>query len=184
MSTVKFIHGPVSLTEHYSKEYDKHIYIFGDIHFNQLKPCQTKSMHIIDFMLNYARWNYQTNKRKTDIFLETAKLSIKDNPEYPLPGGSRDRNYLTDCVYFFQNFLRGDKSKVEDQFGVRDAIRVHYTDVRTLINKKGLGIYLSRSLNRLTSLPYILDLNELKEIESFRFEEEKSLLVDLVTNIL
>lgn len=130
---IKYIHGPVSLTQHYSKVYDKHIYIFGDIHVNQLKPCSPNtSMHIIDFILNYIRWNYDTNNQITDIFLETGKFSRDcpkggviscDMPQYqPCP--------IAEVIDFFRNFLRYDKSKIENQFDIKDKCRFHYADIR------------------------------------------------------
>lgn len=139
MSTIKLIHGPISLTEHYSEKYDKHIYIFGDLHVNQLSPCSlddtTPSMHIIDFILNYTRWNYKTNGLKTHLFLEAFKP--KEDCEGPYMcdlEASHSDNYLSATIDFFKNFLRKTKSNIKEKYGIKDMIRVHYGDIRTFIS--------------------------------------------------
>jgi GTP-binding protein EngB required for normal cell division len=70
----KYVMGPVSLSEHYSSKYGKHIYIFGDLHDKQFRPCdtpdtKTQQIHIKYFIDQLIRRNIQ-NGKETDVFLE------------------------------------------------------------------------------------------------------------------
>ena len=113
------ISGTVSLTEHQSEKYDKHIYIFGDRHTQS--KCPPSDMPVSDFL---ALTIDQNKDKVVDIFVEVPFLAEKKEQSC-LPG--------EDCGTFhnlgkkFWNCLK--KSKKDCPY---KNLRMHYSDVRNI----------------------------------------------------
>jgi hypothetical protein len=100
----KYVMGPITLTEHYSTTYNKHIYIFGDLHDKRTRPCNlpdgkhTAQIHIAFFIEQLIRENIK-NGKETDIFLEGipkfAKLS-KNEPIFEPLGDKYFSNVISE----------------------------------------------------------------------------------------
>ena len=68
---IRYVMGPVSLTEHYSDLHKKHIYIFGDHHKKVPRPCDTNKSQIhIKYFIQQLIEKNTINGKETDIFLE------------------------------------------------------------------------------------------------------------------
>lgn len=118
---IEHILGPVSITEHISKDSKKHIYIFGDIHEFR-EGCKYKnSLQIDKYLQKLLEYHHD---KVIDIFLEVPYLS-KDSDlvkyEYRDEGG-----YLfARLIQTFSNCLQVLKHNCKYKNS-----RFHYTDLR------------------------------------------------------
>lgn len=149
---INYIYGVVSLTEHY-KEGEKHILIFGDYHQGKLdhqtNPCDEKSIHIIDFIINYIHWNHDMNGLVTDIFLEMEKFDLPFREAF---NGTRS-NYMVDLGYFFEKYIKQDEFKLSDDVNdISDKSRFHCASKKFDNYKRYRGNPLSMSM-LITNLP-------------------------------
>lgn len=105
--------GPISLSEHYSEKYDKHIFIFGEKHDKETKCDEKKGINIV----NFIEQTLQSNKDKIiDIFLEQSFIYDEKN----------ERNsYLKDIILKYKDYV--DRKKKNKNF------RIHWTDVRSIL---------------------------------------------------
>jgi hypothetical protein len=120
-----YIIGPKSVTEHYSPDFEKTVYIFGDYHKNHQRPCGDKQPQITihDLLVD---WIHQ--EKVSNIFIET----ITPNPNTSRPlfeqvkqllgifqTGVAD-SYLSRTVDTLKNLSQEELKQT----------RVHYTDIR------------------------------------------------------
>jgi hypothetical protein len=116
--------GPVSLSEHHSKKYNKHVYIFGEKHIvnHTCKDSTEKSINIIEFFDQILKEN-EDKKGPIDLYLETEystkeKVVQKRDPE------------------LFNDWLSLLETKYHDCLIEKKCIyknvRMHYTDLRKL----------------------------------------------------
>lgn len=145
---IEHILGPVSITEHISKDSKKHIYVFGDIH-DFREGCKYKNSLQIDKYLQKLL-DYHHDK-VIDIFLEVPYLS-KDSKaveyEYREEGG-----YLfARLIQTFSNCLQVLKHNCKYKNS-----RFHYTDLRWM------------NIESFTNLQYLITKIEsiAKDIEDF-----------------
>ena len=118
--------GPVSLSEHYSSIYDKHIYIFGDRHDKKTTSTECKNgINIVDFLEeilssvkpkdeSVLRNRFATRplpSKIIDIFLEESKNELN----------SKDC-YLLDVINKYRKYIRHEEKS--------NYLRVHWTDMR------------------------------------------------------
>ncbi|NBP58812.1 hypothetical protein EBU71_20160, partial [bacterium] len=136
----KWVAGPYTLTEYYSPVYNKHIYIFGEIHDVDKDPCQnipvqSEQVFPVHMFFDYLIREQYARGKVLDIFIETDKL---------IKGVEFERNdFLVDFItgdalsllkHYFASYLTVDK--IDDPLGYRDTPdgslmgRLHYTDVR------------------------------------------------------
>lgn len=113
---VDFVEGPISLSKHYSKEMEKTIYIFGEVH-QKKKLCRAKTNERVMDIANFLELTLLENKNKVvDIFLEVNLRWIQEK--------TRQYGYLEDISDKFRSCLLQQK---DCQY--KNA-RIHYTDVR------------------------------------------------------
>jgi hypothetical protein len=123
-----FIKGPVSITEHYSKKYNKHIYIFGDYHSIETK-CRKESTpgNSISISSFLGILPYLTNPDGTpkllDYFFEFDYKSRTFNPK--LEG--EYRGYGKEIYDMYENCLQIEKDVCKYK-----NIRFHYSDIRSI----------------------------------------------------
>ncbi len=118
---VDYILGPVSLTQHYSKEYNKIVYIFGDEHHDIAVCPRTEKMNIAKY---FGKIFTENLDKVIDVFLEIdLKDKLRDRDEYiSVPG----QGYLfTDVESEWKNCLQVHKELCEAK-----NIRMHYADPR------------------------------------------------------
>lgn len=119
--------GPVSMSEHYSGKFNKHIYIFGDVHLK--KPvCQINQPYID--IITFLEQTIDQHKDKLDIFLEVPYK--KRNIEYKF---NFVDTWLNQIEHKFQNCLLPDKKNCEYQ------ARFHYTDLRAFYFRNFVSYY-------------------------------------------
>ena len=114
---VKLIIGPITLTEHVSNKYNRHIYIFGDMHVNKSTCSPDKSnwskMKIDDYI---GEKILNTNKDKViDIFSE-----VNQSNSFVF-----NIFYLTNINYKFQPCYQSDRKDCK-----YPNLRFHYVDIR------------------------------------------------------
>lgn len=70
MNKYDYISKPVSLSEHYSGKYKKHIYIFGDIHVNDNKcPKESNKNNTID-LIHFLKKIIKYTPKLIDFYFE------------------------------------------------------------------------------------------------------------------
>jgi hypothetical protein len=112
------IQGPVYLREYISKKYNKHIYLFGDIHqFNSTCPDKVGIDEFISSII-------KSTDEKIDLFLELSFVSSSHPSRIERPID----NYIRKIYNKFHNCFNVSKSECEFK-----NVRFHYTDVRHLI---------------------------------------------------
>jgi hypothetical protein len=150
----EYITGPISASEHYSKEYDKWIYVFGESHDIQKDPCNGKSriyskiMPIQKFVKMWIESHYQTYSIPMDIFLEVPKkyASVVQHDWKVEQKWIAKRDDLSNINLehiriddldewstLFNPYLQIAKTK--DPYQLQNKARFHYTDVRDLYRK-------------------------------------------------
>ena len=145
---IKLIIGPATLTEHISNKYNRHIYIFGDIHVNELVCPPHKANWFKMRIDNYIGEKIlNTNKDKMiDIFFEI---------------DSGTKKYVNQDSYL--RIIR-EKYKTCYQHGQKQCeynnVRFHYTDIRRLtketFNFFAWGTaYLNKLIERLIRALYL-----------------------------
>lgn len=125
--TEKYLVGPISLSEHYSGKYDKHIYIFGDRHvFKSKCPDKAADKNIVE-ITNFLEEIITTNKDKLiDFYLETEYVGGFTNPDFK--GGvewEEPHNYMNKLANLFVECFSVEKHKCPYK-----NVRMHYTDLR------------------------------------------------------
>lgn len=120
---VKFIEGPMSLTE-YQRIDEKtgeriHIYVFGDEHVHNSK-CPG-STHIVQFLKEL----FNKSDKKIDFYLETQYITNKKYINY---NNHISDNYLFDLEVFFNECFN---TKICPYIN----IRFHYSDIRNPFNE-------------------------------------------------
>lgn len=122
--------GPITLTEQYSKKYNKRLYIFGDLHkIDSHCPKNTKKSISIE---PFIEETLKQNQDKTiDFFLERDYIQegVENPREIELYEQSKTSNYIFRINDYFRNCFK--VSKKECQF---ENTRFHYSDIRTLDN--------------------------------------------------
>ena len=124
LNNVKYIIGPITLTEHYSKELRKTVYVFGDVHELESK-CPpdvgtANSMRIDEFIEQIL---FENSDKVFDLFLEVL---------YPEELTIAKRGYR---VYPHTNFLKILKDIFQECFYHKGNclypnLRAHWTDFR------------------------------------------------------
>ena len=129
----QFIGGPRNLTVHWSDEYQKMIYIFGEYN-SDIIDCddQAKNMPIEDFLGEFIR----TTDKYLDIFIELPALSNKQTRKYhekflPLANGFRLAKLFDQFKECIEYPSRGGEN-------CRLA-RVHYFDIRKKEDSEGFS---------------------------------------------
>lgn len=122
-----FISGPVNLSEHYSSEYNKHIYIFGDTHVKQAScPLVTSNTENTMSLKSFLEKTASETKKPLDIFLEVSykskKLLDKINVTNDYQG------YIDNIYRLFAPCLEIDKKKCSYK-----NVRFHYSDIRSYV---------------------------------------------------
>jgi hypothetical protein len=144
-----YISGPISLSEHYSSKYDKHIYIFGEKHEVVEQPCLEWGIpdeEVIPIHLFIEKLVNISNDT-IDVFIETEKL-LKD--EEHVDTSSNDLilgSDLHNIREYYKPYLTIHKTN--DPFGFKKSNKVlarfHYTDVRHLYSTKYENIFIELS---------------------------------------
>ena len=129
------IQGPVSLTEYFSTKYNKHIYLFGDVHVNASTCDDKNSVHIVDFLKDIIN-----NAEITDVFIEALvaknpkKIIPRTRSEFfesiRIPEITKKSSYLDMVRNEFRNCLLFDKTKCK--YIKNENARFHYIDIRTV----------------------------------------------------
>jgi hypothetical protein len=126
MEKYDYIKWPITLTEHYSEKFGKHIYIFGDMHMNKIHcpPDERlkKSIDVIDFFARLPNLERDGEPLLIDYFFE---LPYKDKL-YNREKSSRD-SALNKININFYKCLQREKGDCQYK-----NVRMHYIDVRTI----------------------------------------------------
>lgn len=123
MRSTSVIFGPISLSEHYSKKYDKRIYIFGERH-NMVEnfACKERSMNITCF-LDYT---LTLSPKFIDFFIEKGYMGkLEDDIDYDVACGIPGTYLMNDIArQFLPNIQRGRRNEE-----IPNA-RIHWADFR------------------------------------------------------
>lgn len=197
-----FISGPINLTEHYSKKYNKHIYIFGDIHVKQshcplLSSTPENTISLKDFLVEIA-----TNTDKPlDIFLE---VSYKSKKIKNITESKRYKGYIDDIYREFASCFQIDKRNCKYK-----NVRFHYSDIRSyeplrqillmslaLVDNKfdkkfleSMDLYISydtieKSLKNINLKDLLFNLLKInKQIQNIPFENVRNLILSYKKSI-
>ncbi len=126
----ELIDGPISLTEHRSAKYNKHIYLFGEKHYSKEGCKPRKGKKVAQFFKELVQSNPDD---QIDLFLESPYLS----EDIPLPKMATDD--IDQILVTFNNCFSYNKSQCE-----YPNLRAHYTDMRTATSKTELSILIDR----------------------------------------
>lgn len=172
-----YLNGIRSLSEHYSKKYNKHIYIFGEAHVQEYKDyCsfssrlpdsyqnekENKSLDISDFIISQLT---NITDKPIDFFLETPYLTkdikILKTSSYNI---DKIREYFQNCFQV---------SKINCKYL---NIRFHYTDIRQIVGQKDISLLISIHdlIRRLTKSNTCINNLE-NELKNYNLLEYKSL---------
>ncbi len=110
-----FVEGPISLTELYSDQYDKIVYIFGEKHM--LHNCDVSYVSIDQFLKDWV----SNSRNMIDIFLEYEFVSKEEPKREQL----EPEHATTRIAKIFERCLEVDKSNCE-----YSNLRIHYADIR------------------------------------------------------
>jgi hypothetical protein len=162
---VDYILGPVSLTQHYSKKYNKIVYIFGD-HHEDISVCpRAEKMNIAKYFAQIFTGNLD---KVIDVFLEIdLQGKLREIRQISVPG----QGYLfDDVVSEWKNCLLVHKELCEAK-----NIRMHYADPRRY--EKSIG----RLINELIfAIPELISLS-LNPLSGY---EEKQHFLDIRKRLL
>lgn len=106
MNSDTYIAGPISVTEHYSPEFNKYVYLFGDQHEKRDNPCGSQTtIHVKDAIHNLF------NAHNADLFLEISKIPYEKTKQpllelmkrlLNIENITRASSYLKDTIDFFK----------------------------------------------------------------------------------
>lgn len=150
--------GPVSLSEHKSKKYNKHVYIFGEKHIvnHTCKDLTKKSINIVEFFDQILKEN-EDKKGPIDLYLET-EYSTKDKVVQ-----KRDPESFNDWLSLLET--KYHDCLIEKKCIYKN-VRMHYTDLRKLYFSN-----LTQYINILFNI--IINIADKKQLMK---EENKSIL--------
>ena len=129
-----YIHGPVSLSEHYSDIYNKHIYIFGDIHIRNSSCPQAPGISDLIRSIIHQQLYPENSGKVIDYFLETTYTRHDDPVD---TRRFRKRGIYLDMEQDIDECLRKNKKCRYPNF------RAHYSDIRNNILEQNFGYALS-----------------------------------------
>lgn len=115
MQTVK---GPLSLTEHFSEKFGKHIYIFGEMHYFT-EDC--KGEPISKFLYETIR----DSDKFIDFYLESPNYTDYEYKRLFPSDYKENFQTISNIEYKFSNCFRRDKKDCE-----LPNLRAHWTDIR------------------------------------------------------
>jgi hypothetical protein len=187
--TPRFIGGPKNLTVHYSKKYNKMIYIFGEYH-SDIVDCDTrfgdesskekwdepnsKKMRVEYFLSEFIR----TTDVFLDIFVEFPIIPKKEGKYHddfnPFPKNIRINKLLENLKECLQRDTRNE---------VCSLARIHFFDIR-LFDNKGIVSSSNNTNYFFSKLKYIFSNlfghERIKELRSFAQEQ---IIIDLLYKI-
>jgi hypothetical protein len=165
--TIDFIGGPHTLTLHWSAEYNKIIYIFGEIHRNDV--CDYDNMMLVE---NYLKNLFRRSSAFIDFFLEIQMFTK----------GKYDRDFFTTLGVFRLWDLRIQNIKCIES-GQRQKNRechnrrVHFVDIRFIpVDSKGRPVININST--ITLQNYLEDFIKKYDYAKTQDEHEKNILKD------
>ena len=123
-----FIEGPVGVSEYFSKNMAKHIYLFSDLHHKD-KICtdvNIRRVHINDFLVSTLTDNAD---KVIDFYLEADFHSKRLDEIGKNYKTSKEPSYLKDVRLKFNSCFLLCKDKVEKLCKYKN-VRFHYSDVR------------------------------------------------------
>jgi len=120
----KYLIGPISYREYYSKEYNKHVILIGDYHvIGDICPDTSNKDNTIN-IFELLLMTFKNTNEKIDFFIESA---FQRKGYYTIT--KEKDSYLENINNLFQNCLRIDKKECP----LRDKVNFHYVDVRSHI---------------------------------------------------
>jgi hypothetical protein len=126
MEKYDYIKWPITLSEHYSEKFGKHIYIFGDMHVNRIlcPPDESlkKSTDVINFFAQLPNLKRDGEPLLIDYYFE---LPYKD--KFYKQRESVHDNALKNINVNFYKCLQRKKEDCQYK-----NVRMHYIDVRTI----------------------------------------------------
>lgn len=193
-TNLKYIKGPVTLSEHKNPKYDKHIYLFGDIHVidtycpgDMNKNNSEYFNKFLKQLLSY--WREKDPDMILDYFIEFGFRGAK-TPKFLI--GESYLGYYQELYNYFLNCVKIRKNVCEFK-----NLRLHYSDTRhgfpetDIVNEFG-QIILSKkniqlksnyfnwdSFTKLLSSPEkIFQINKIdKQIDGVKYPKVKKLLI-------
>jgi hypothetical protein len=165
--TIDFIGGPHTLTLHWSAKYNKIIYIFGEVHRNDV--CDYDNMMLVE---NYLKNLFRRSSAFIDFFLEIEMFTK----------GKYDRDFFTTLGVFRLWDLRIQNIKCIES-GQRqknrecDNRRVHFVDIRFIpVDSKDRPVININSA--ITLQNYLEDFIKKYEHAKTQDEHEENILKD------
>jgi hypothetical protein len=124
---LKYVKGPVSLSEHKHPEYDKHIYIFGDIHVIDTycpKDMNKNNSEYFDLFLKnlLLYWKEKNPKVILDYFIEFGFRGAMTPISYI---SSNYKGYFNELYNKFIECVQIKKDRCDFE-----NLRLHYSDIR------------------------------------------------------
>lgn len=144
----------VSLTEHYSKKYDKHIYIFGERH-GKKALCATREINIVDFLEQTIR-EFKSHDVPIDLCLEAPHITKEEAKEGKFYTGE---SAIYDILDRFRHCSYGFNKKCS----YANKMRLHNIDIRQLADPKSNVFRLEHIYNTYNKLAE--DMTREKEID-------------------
>jgi len=183
----KYLEGCISLSEHYSKKYKKHIYIFG---YNNTHNTSLKNKDGITNIFNFIKQIITTSDKFIDFFLETTYQRTNQKFIANMMEEGRTNDFLHQTIKYYRNCFLVDKTTCPYK-----NTRFHYVDIRsneeneflTDINLEKLTLrFLStndKSERNKIYLKMLEDYKILKQIDNCPKEIEQIMLKDMIKQI-
>lgn len=148
---IREISGPMSLTEHWSEKYKKHIYVFGEIH-GATGGCVSKNSTSI---VNYLKRLFNTTDAFIDFFLEAHAYDRWEMKP------KMNKSYLDQLRTSFTKCMQPTTRHAKDC----ELVRVHYGDIRYKNNEPQTaivwiahaGMYSDDDVRDMLKRPEVLD---------------------------
>lgn len=159
---IGYLNNISSVSEHYSKHYNKHIYIFGEYHGRKSKCINKKGETTVQFIIDNI--NYNKNKL-IDFYLE---LPYIDKSKLKIERKDLSPGNLKDFFKHYKNCFEVVKTNCKQK-----NVRFHYTDIRTTYGYNKMP-FLNYVFEYLEELEYMISVSARRDDYNIENKEYKS----------
>jgi hypothetical protein len=174
LDQVKYLVGPIALTEYYSSKYNKHIFLFSDEHQRKPKcPLDATVDNTISISDVIHLLIEEDSSKTINVYLEIPYISeSKDRQKF-----SASTGYIADVASAFSPCFLVEKKNCP-----YSNVRFHYVDIRHwqnqkyMIDRQYLEVYLRLAISDFEQGKKLSDVN-LQGISKYRWAFEEKINV-------